>query len=103
MGGLPHVDVDNNKQITAKTIVLQSVSSSPYTETYAGGISKTVNDVNVTGSGAVTLIQNGTAIKGTWKYDGSRTRYYDAAGKELALVRGKLWVELTYADSTVSF
>ena len=103
MGGLPHVDVDNNKQITAKTIVLQSVSSSPYTETYAGGISKTVNDVNVTGSGAFTLIQNGTVIKGTWKYDGSRTRYYDAAGKELALVRGKLWIELTYADSTISF
>ena len=103
MAGQPHIDVDDNKQITAKTVVLQTVNSSPYIETYGGGISKTVSDVTLTGSGAATVIENGTATKGTWKYDGARTRYYDAAGKELSLVRGKLWVELTYGDSVVSF
>ena len=103
MAGLPHVDVNTNNQISAKTVILQTVSSSPYTENYAGGISKTVNDVTVTGTGPVVVLQNGQATKGSWKYDGTRTRYYDNSGKELSLVRGKLWIELTYADSVVSF
>lgn len=103
MAGTPHIDTDDNKQISAKTIVLQTVTSSPYTETYAGGISKTVSEVTLTGSGPVVVIENGQATKGTWNYDGTRTHYYDQAGKEIPLVRGKLWVELTYNNSVVSF
>jgi hypothetical protein len=100
MGGMPHLDANTNQQIEAKTLILQAVTSSYYTETY-GSIQKTVSSVDLSSGGAVTVIKNGIAIKGTWKKASGRTRYYDASNQEIPLVRGLLWVELTYPDSTV--
>jgi hypothetical protein len=101
MAGTPHIDVDTSKQIAAKTIVLQQVNSTPYVETY-GSVQKTVANVDLSSGGPATVIENGTAIQGTWKKVKGRTFYYNTAGKVIPFVRGLLWVELTYTDSTIS-
>lgn len=103
MAGTPHIDANTGKQISAKTIILQTVSSSTYDEHYSGGITKTVSHLNDTGSGPVTVVEDGVSITGTWKKNGTgRTLFYDASGKEINFVRGAIWVEIVQPDSKVS-
>ena len=103
LAGTPHIDTDTGKQITAKTVIVQTVIASSYDEHYSGGITKTVSKFQDTGSGPATIIQNGTSIKATWKKNGTdRTRYFDESGKEIALVRGTIWVEVVQPDSALT-
>lgn len=51
-------------------------------------------DIATSGSGDVTVFQNGVATPGTWQKN-SRTdslKFIDAAGKEIPLNRGQTWV-----------
>lgn len=100
MAGTPHVDANTQQQIEAKAIVLQTVSKKGLTQSNG----KAISEFTLTGSGPVTIIENGTSISGTWKKGGDgRTRYYDSADKEIPLVRGRLWVHVVHSDSTVSY
>ncbi len=51
-------------------------------------------DIEVVGSGEAHLFQNGTATKATWRKPESSTqiRFYDDAGTEIAINRGKTWI-----------
>lgn len=99
MAGAPHKDAVTGEQITTKNIVIQTVQRKA-----------TVTRINeqgwiytLTGSGPVTILENGTAIKGTWKRQGNeRTRYYTADGTEISLVRGTTWVEVVHPDIKVA-
>jgi hypothetical protein len=100
MAGQPHKDAVTGQQITAKNIVIQTVARK-----------STVTRINeqgwiytLTGSGKVTVVQNGTSITGTWKRDGNgRTRYYADDGSEIKLVRGTTWVEVVHPDLSNAF
>lgn len=51
-------------------------------------------DIEVIGSGKAYIFQNGTMLEATWKKSGqfNPLKFYDQAGKEVALNRGKLWI-----------
>jgi hypothetical protein len=96
MAGAAHTDSNTGKTITAKNIILQSV-----VRTSTDGLH---NNMTLTGSGTAIVIENGKAIQGTWKKSGrNRTRFYDASGQELSLVRGETWIHLVNQDSVISY
>lgn len=100
MAGQLHKDAETGDTIKAKNIVIQTVDRKP-----------TVTRINeqgwiytLTGSGKVTVVQDGKAVAGTWKREGNgRTHYYDANGQEISLVRGTTWVEVVHTDMSNPF
>lgn len=101
MAGTAHRDANNGEQIRTTNIVLQTVAKqSTTTKIGENGFIFTTRDA----SGAVVVIRNGVAIKGTWRQSGNdRTRYYDSSGNEIALARGTTWVEVVHAETATTY
>jgi hypothetical protein len=57
------------------------------------------------GGGEAVVFQDGVAVPGTWsKPDtSSRTRFFDAAGSEIAFNRGQTWVEVLAAGDPLGY
>jgi hypothetical protein len=56
------------------------------------------------GSGAVTVLRDGQRLTGTWKRAGhGATRYYNAAGKQIALRPGSTFVLLVPTTGSLTF
>jgi Protein of unknown function (DUF3048) C-terminal domain len=66
---------------------------------------KAYNIVDTVGTGSAIVFQDGVAIAASWRKDSEagRTRFYDAAGNEIAFNRGTTWVEVVPADSTIGY
>ncbi|CAN5170399.1 DUF3048 domain-containing protein [soil metagenome] len=99
MGGKPHIDAIDGQGISAKVVVLQSVTRSAHTTR--------INEhgwlMKLTGTGSAQIFQNGTVTQATWKKTGSeRTRYYNSANEEIAFVRGLIWVAMVHSDVPVT-
>ena len=100
MAGQPHIDVDTNKQITAKNIILETVAKKPTTTR----INEQGWIYTLTGSGSAVVINNGHATPVTWKKSGTdRTRYYTTDGKEVTLTEGTTWVEIVHTDIPTTY
>lgn len=57
-----------------------------------------------TGSGAVTILRDGVRLTGTWKRAGfGATRFYNAAGRQIALHPGSTWVLLLPTTGSLTF
>jgi hypothetical protein len=86
--GEPHTD-GLGGVMTADTIVIQRVTSQVLDN--VGRL-----DIDTLGSGEVIVLRRGHKVTGTWKKESvnGRTRFYDAAGVEIPLQRGKIWVEI---------
>lgn len=103
MAGIPHIDADTNQQIKVKTIIIETATKNTVSE-YAGANEKQILDYHLTGTGKASVVENGIVIPATWKKEGTgRTRYYDENGKEIAFVRGPIWVHIVDPDSRISF
>ena len=100
--GQPFVDRVSGEQITAKTIVVMTVSHSPNAP-YAGTGKESEWAMSTIGSGAVSVFVDGTRTDGTWKKPSrlERTRFYDGQGAEIPLNRGKIWVEVLPQDGSI--
>lgn len=87
MAGKPHVDERSGKQINPKAVVAIETTH---------GYNGIYSVYGVTGSGAVTVFQDGVATKGTWTKADRDSPYLfkDAAGKPLALNPGQTWITL---------
>ena len=98
--GAPEIDPANNQQVYARSIVvMDQFNTNDYSE--PGHVRPDVHNV---GSGAVTIFQEGKMIKGTWKKakNTSLTRFYDAAGKEIPLVRGEIFIQSRPPENRMS-
>ena len=100
-GGAAHKDKVYKKQLSAKTIVVQ------YVKDFGSKIITGVFNRNfqTTGSNKVKIFRDGKAISGSWKKKNknARTLFYDKKGKEIALNRGPIWIELVPVGSSVSY
>lgn len=87
MAQRPHTDKDSNKQICPENIIALETTYSIHPNRIHS-VYKTV------GSGAVTVFQNGEAVKGTWKKESqtSPLQFFDANGEPLKLAVGQTWV-----------
>ncbi|MDP2648215.1 MAG: DUF3048 domain-containing protein [Candidatus Yanofskybacteria bacterium] len=85
----PEVDKLNNKQVRASVIAVLETTATPFED---GQYLK----IETVGQGRVTIYQNGTMIKGTWKKNpadmSSKLFFLDSDGQEIKFTSGKIWV-----------
>ncbi len=99
LAGEPHVDLNNDKQIMAKNVVVLLTDEK-------GPIDDKKHLLYATeGTGDALIFQNGEAIKGKWakKTRESQLTFTDAKGKELEFVRGLTWISIVGDDTDVSY
>jgi len=98
-GGQPSIDFNDNESMTAKNIIIQFTKESRSIDEHLHNL------YTVIGNGTGVLLQNGTKTEITWsKADRtSRTIFKDAAGKEVNLVPGRVWVEILPIGASVSY
>ncbi len=98
-GGKKDVDKLNAKQIVAKNIAIMFAASRQIEDQY--------NDVDIDGSGDAIIYQNGWEIKGTWKKNKgdlkSKIYFYNEAGEEIKLVKGKTWIQVVQPNQKVEW
>lgn len=89
-GGLPHTDLENGKQLTAKVVVIMFAKETGPVDEHAHLL------YAIIGSGDVLVLEDGKMTKGTWKkFERSvRTKFYDEKGREVAFNKGQIWIEL---------
>ncbi len=97
MDGRRHTDIDTD-QIKAKNIVVQYARVA-IIDSYGRRRVETVDE------GRALMALDGKVIDGTWKKIGreSRTRFYDADGKEVVFNAGTTWIEVVPKGAEVVY
>ncbi|MBN2015597.1 DUF3048 domain-containing protein [Candidatus Dojkabacteria bacterium] len=90
LGGEPHIDENNSKQISAKNIIIQHCQYKATGDKNGRIVFTTI------GEGNVEIFRDGKQMGGTWKKDSrtSRTKFFDKEGNEIELNRGQIWIEI---------
>lgn len=98
-GGAPHIDLETGAQLSAKNVVVIFARETGPVDEHAHLL------YNNTGTGDGLLFQNGTATKITWRKPTrtDRTRFYNASGAEVSLVRGATWIEMLPTGTQVTY
>jgi hypothetical protein len=101
-GGKPHIDKDTNKQLTAKNVLIAFAKETEVNDGYDLGQHMLYK---VVGSNDAIVFMDGKVVKGTWKKTTSedQMRFYDSAGNEIKLNRGKDWIEIVPEGNTITY
>lgn len=99
-GGVPHLDRNTNKQLTAKNVVVLFMRESTANDGYENNVHQLFGTI---GSGKALIFLDGKEIKGTWKKSNreARTLVFDSSGNEVKFNRGTIWFELQPLNSDV--
>ena len=73
--------------LTANDIVIQYVKSR-VVDDYGR------KEITTDGQGDMRLLRDGIMVRGIWKKENGRTRFYDSSGQELNLKPGKIWIQI---------
>jgi len=94
----PHIDHNNDKQITVNTIAVQRVKTWSNND-IEGSIS-----IQTIGTGEAVVFTQGRVIKGYWKKDSleSPTRFYDENDNEIPL-NNPTWVEVLPVENGLTY
>ena len=98
-GDKEHIDMDTKTQLAASNMIIQFTKE-------RGPVDKEGHMIyTTTGTGKVLVFQNGEVKEGTWSKatQASRTKYLDDKGKEISLVKGKVWIEIVPAGNEVKY
>ena len=89
-GGRPEIDKNTGKQVSARVVALIAVKSRHLEGQY--------NDVDIEGSGALKIYQDGFMVEGKWLKDknnqDSPMRFIDKNGYDIQLLAGQRWWEI---------
>jgi hypothetical protein len=90
-GDTPHIDGQNNYQITVTNVIVQNVNMRLIPGDEAGR-----REVDLVGRGDGYLFTNGTYSHITWHKESNttQTRWFDEQGAELMLNKGKTWIAI---------
>ncbi|RJQ36105.1 DUF3048 domain-containing protein [Candidatus Microgenomates bacterium] len=99
-GGAPHLDKDNNTQLSAKNVVVLYMQESNANDGYENNLHLLYK---TKGTGKAVVFINGKEIKGTWRKDKrtSRTLIFDNAGNPIKFNRGLIWFEILPTDGVL--
>ncbi len=94
IGGQADLDQETGKQVNAKVVVIMELPMQSAGDAFARVIFTTI------GEGKAVILQDGKIVSGKWKKTSrlERERFYDSAGKELELNRGRLWITAVPKD-----
>jgi hypothetical protein len=102
VAGKPQVDALDGSRVTARNVVVmyQRLSVDPQSEP---GHHRPVLDQ--IGSGKALVFHDGHVVTGTWRKanDGDLTRFYDASGNEIPLVRGRIFIQVVATGTKVTY
>lgn len=98
-GGVAHIDLENKKQLTAKSVVIQFAKETGPVDDHMHLLYANI------GTGDGLLFQDGKATKISWKKPlrTDRTKFFDTQGKEVILNRGQLWIEMLPVGTQVMY
>lgn len=98
-GGKELTDLETKKQLTAKNVVI-------FFSKERGPVDRNLHMYyTTTGTGKALVFANGEVTEGTWNKDSrtSRTKFLDKNGREIALVKGPIWIEIVPAGNEVKY
>lgn len=101
-GGVPHLDKNSGKQLTAKNVIILFAKESPANDGYPGGHIV----YKVTGTGDGLVFQDGKVIEVTWSKldEETRVKFTDIkTNKEISMVRGKVFIEILPTGNKVTY
>lgn len=98
MGGVAHVDTNNNQQITAKAVVAMVMN-------YSISRDRVHSVYNTVGSGQVYIFQDGVVTEGTWEKASptGQITFKDANGTAIGLNPGKTWITAVNNTKSVRY
>ncbi len=101
-GGESHNDLNNKKQISPKTVIVQFQKETNANDGYPGNVHLLYG---TTGSGKVLIFQDGKINEGKWVKQSrtSRTKFVDASNKEVELNKGQIWIQTVPEGSKVTY
>lgn len=98
-GGIIETDKLDGGKVAVKNIVVMMAKSKQIEGQY--------NDIDIEGTGKMTIYQNGREIKGTWKKDElnkqSKLTFFNESGGEIKFVPGKIWIEIVDPSQKVKW
>lgn len=102
VNGAAEYDLATKQRVTARDVVVlyMSVTIDPQSEPgYARPL------VGYLGSGKAQVFHDGHIYSGTWRKadTGSLTRFYDASGKEIPLLRGRIFIQIVNLGTNVTY
>lgn len=92
-GGEAHTDLNNEKQLTAKNIVILFMRESSANDGYEGNLHLLYG---TKGSGQAIVFKDGEETKATWSKSArtGRTLLKDSSGKQIEFTRGRIWFHI---------
>lgn len=101
-GGSPHVDMNNNQQLSAKNIIVQFERESRANDGYDNNVHLLYGTI---GSGKALFFQDGKVIEGKWSKASrlARSKYVDSKGKEIDFNKGVIWIQTVPEGARVSY
>lgn len=98
--GSPHIDAENGKTLSFKNVIVQYANMYVIAGDEAGR-----RNIDLVGSGTGLYFSNGKVMEITWKKDSyqSPTKWYDDAGNELYLNKGKTCICIFSKNEAVNF
>lgn len=102
-GGQPHIDKDNNQELTSKNIVLLFLTERQANDGYEDNAHLLYG---TKGIGKAQVLMDGKVIDAKWQKK-TRTDHlvlsYVNTGKEISLNRGRIWFEVLPVGAKVTF
>lgn len=101
-GGSNHLDLNNNKQLETKNLVIQFERESNANDGYPGNVHLLYRTLS---QGKALFFQDGKVTEGKWIKPTrvSRSKYVDSKGKEIEFNRGMIWIQTVPEGSKVSY
>lgn len=100
--GRPQLDPVNGARVIARDVVVlfMTLSIDPQSEP---GYARPV--LGLIGSGRSLVFRDGSVVVGTWRKSstGDLTRFYDAHGQEVALDRGRIFIQVVPIGTNVTY
>ena len=102
VAGKAHKDAADGARVVARNVVVLFMRLSIDPESEPGYKRPVLDQI---GDGTAWVFRDGKIIKGTWrkKDQGSVTRFYDKAGNEVSLNRGRIFIQVVPTGTKVTY
>ncbi len=104
--GADHMDLNNKKQLSPSTVIVQYQKESRANDGYEGNAHMLYGNKGPQNpSGEALIFMNGKVIKGTWNKANRLARevFKDESGKEISFVPGQIWIQTVPQGSAVTY
>jgi hypothetical protein len=99
-GGESHIDLNTEKQLSPKNVVVLFMTESKANDGYPGNLHMLYG---TTGTGNATVFMDGKQIKGKWSKKSRTDRLIitDTAGKDVSFNRGQIWFSVIAPGTSI--